>query len=314
MEGFWGPRAHGTRRAMRRRALTTAVALVAALLAFGASAWAATGTELCMPKSEGAAVLTPRKGKCKKNYTLTRLGVEGKEGKAGAPGAAGKEGKPGAEGKAGAEGKQGAEGPEGKQGEAGSGLSAEQVEQLKALLPHITLVSSGIGGKPTIRFSGVNVQIVNGEGKTATVNGEGNLIIGYDENPSKHAQNGSHDLILGEEATFTSYGGIDAGFNNAITAAFASIVGGGENSATFREATVAGGFKNVAANENATVAGGYNNTASSKYATVTGGRANIATNEAALVSGGYKNSASGVFSSVFGGKEQTATKEYEVGP
>ncbi len=315
MEGFSGLRAPTSgRAAILRRTAAATVAMLAGVLALAAGAWGATGTELCMPKSEGAAVLTPRHGKCRKNYTLTKLGVEGKEGKQGATGAAGKagsEGKPGAEGKAGAEGKPGAEG---KQGEAGSGMSAEELAQLKALLPHLTLIASGVDGKPTIRFSGVNVQIVNGEGKTATVNGEGNLVIGYDENPAKHAQTGSHDLILGEQQTFTSYGGIDAGFNNAISAEFASILGGGENSATFREATVAGGFKNVAANENATVAGGYNNTASSKYATVTGGRANIATNEAALVSGGFKNSASGVFSSVFGGKEQTATKEYEVGP
>ena len=27
----------------------------------------------------------------------------------------------------------------------------------------------------------MNVQVVNGEGKTASVNGEGNLVIGYDE-------------------------------------------------------------------------------------------------------------------------------------
>src|SRR2546427_4427760 len=46
-----------------------------------------------------------------------------------------------------------------------------------------TFVSSGVGGKPTVRFSGVNVQIVSGSGSTSgAVNGEGNLIIGYAEN------------------------------------------------------------------------------------------------------------------------------------
>jgi hypothetical protein len=29
----------------------------------------------------------------------------------------------------------------------------------------------------------VNVQVVNGEGSTATVNGAGNLVSGYDETP-----------------------------------------------------------------------------------------------------------------------------------
>ncbi len=304
MEGFSG--LHGRdfdrRAAIWRRTAGAVVALTIGLLALAANAWGATGTELCMPKSEGAAVLTPRHGHCKKDYTLTRLGSEGREGKPGAPGAAGKagaDGKQGAEGKAGTDGKEGPEGPEGKKGESGSGLSAEQIEQLKALLPHMSLIASGVGGKPTIRFSGVNVQIVNGSGKTSTINGEGNLVLGYDENKGAHSQTGSHDLVLGEEQTFTSYAGVVAGFENAITAAFASVTGGGKNSATFKEASVTGGFDNTASKENATV---------------TGGRDNVASNEYATVSGGKLNTASGVASSIFGGKSLTASAEFEAIP
>src|SRR5690242_14733061 len=36
-----------------------------------------------------------------------------------------------------------------------------------------TYVSAGVGGKPTVRFAAVNVQIVNGAAATATVNGTG---------------------------------------------------------------------------------------------------------------------------------------------
>src|ERR1700733_14711988 len=40
-----------------------------------------------------------------------------------------------------------------------------------------TYVASGVGGKPTVEFSAVNVQIVSGSGSTsATVNGRGNLV------------------------------------------------------------------------------------------------------------------------------------------
>src|SRR5947208_2181836 len=61
-----------------------------------------------------------------------------------------------------------------------------------------TYVPSGVGGKPTVQFSAVNVQIVSGSGSTtATVNGEGNLVIGYAENPGNHSQAGSHDLVVG---------------------------------------------------------------------------------------------------------------------
>ncbi len=60
------------------------------------------------------------------------------------------------------------------------------------------------------------MQIVNGEGKTASANSEGNLVIGYDEEPG--TQTGSHNLVLGERQTFMSYGGFLDGFSNSITA------------------------------------------------------------------------------------------------
>src|SRR5919204_3281661 len=69
-----------------------------------------------------------------------------------------------------------------------------------------TYVASGVGGKPTVQFAAVNVQIVSGSGATdAAVNGKGNLVIGYDENPASRPQTGSHDLILGERNAWTGY-------------------------------------------------------------------------------------------------------------
>src|SRR5258705_97292 len=59
-------------------------------------------------------------------------------------------------------------------------LTPEQSE----ILNHMSIVylDDGQGGQAkTIRFSGVNVQIVNGLGATETVNGVGNLIVGYNE-------------------------------------------------------------------------------------------------------------------------------------
>src|SRR4051794_41315966 len=74
--------------------------------------------------------------------------------------------------------------------------SATDQNTLLAVLPHMSVISSGVGGKPTIRSTGVNVQIVSGSGTTnGTVNGEGNLVLGYDESPG--SQTGSHNLILG---------------------------------------------------------------------------------------------------------------------
>jgi hypothetical protein len=55
----------------------------------------------------------------------------------------------------------------------------------------------------------MNVQIVNGQGTTASANGLGNLIIGYDEGTQKRT--GSHNLVLGEQQSFTSYAGLIGG-------------------------------------------------------------------------------------------------------
>jgi hypothetical protein len=220
-------------------------------------------------------------------------------------------------------------------------LPSESAEQqtLLSILPHIKYVASGVGGKPTIQVSGVNVQVVNGAGKTATVNGEGNLVIGYDENlPGRcsngggegpglsdkeecekgggtwtpeppHAQTGSHDLILGQEQTFTSYGGILAGFDNTLSGPFASVSGGSRNTASANDASVSGGFGNTASSNDASVSGGLENTASGNDASVSGGYANTANTEGASVSGGDQNLASGGYSSISGGLRSTAGGE-----
>jgi hypothetical protein len=194
-------------------------------------------------------------------------------------------------------------------------------ETLINILPHIKYVASGIDSKPTIQFQGVNVQIVNGEGFTSITNGEGNLVIGYDENPG--TQTGSHNLILGGAQTYTSFGGILAGLGNTISKPFASVTGGQLNTASGEMSSVSGGSDNTASGEAASVSGGDQNTASGDEASVSGGVSNkseaamssisggvgnTASGEAASVSGGTLNTASGLEASVSGGRENKAEK------
>jgi hypothetical protein len=217
---------------------------------------------------------------------------------------------------------------------------AAELPTLVSILPYIKYVASGIGSKPTIKFEGANVQIVNGEGTTGTKNSKGNLVIGYNEGPG--TQTGSHNLILGDEQTFTSFGGILAGFGNTISGGYASVTGGAGNTAnsTFASvsggsagtasgvsASVSGGHLNTASGLSASVSGGESNTASGDYASVSGGsenkaeatfnasigggRANKVTGNFASVFGGYKNTASGNYSSIFGGQQLSVTKEEE---
>jgi hypothetical protein len=84
------------------------------------------------------------------------------------------------------------------------------------------------------------------------------------------AQRGSsHNLIVGPEHTYSSYGGLVAGWYNAVTAAFTSVSGGEQNTAS----------------------GGSGNLVNGNYATVSGGGANTAFGEEASVSGGQNNTA-----------------------
>jgi hypothetical protein len=211
-----------------------------------------------------------------------------------------------------------------------------ELATLQSILPHIKYEASGVAGKPTIQFNAVNVQVVSGSGKTyGAVNGEGNLVIGYDENEGKHEQTGSHNLILGREQTFTGYGGIVAGFKNTNDGSYNSVTGGEDNTVRLSYNSVSGGEENTAiGNGNSitggrkntvngvvgwnSVSGGIENTASGIEGgnSVSGGEKNSASGSVgrSWVGGGYKDTASGAFASIFGGKDLVAEKEYEAIP
>jgi hypothetical protein len=220
-------------------------------------------------------------------------------------------------------------------------LPQEDQEKLEAILPYIEYEASGINEKPTIQISGANLQVVDGEGKTEVMNGAGNVIIGYDEG-SRH-ETGSHNLVLGVEQSYSSYGSLLGGYRNnsmsPFTALFgennraaglaASAIGGFDNQALGERSSVTGGEANTAAGEASTVSGGQVNDASGLRASISGGKGNDAQgenasvsagryNEAeapfASVSGGISNHAAGTYSSILGGKELTATEEYETIP
>ena len=184
-------------------------------------------------------------------------------------------------------------------------LPKAEAEELEKIKQDIKYVASGVGGKATIQFSGVNVQIVNGEGETTTTNGEGNLVIGYNELPRE--QTGSHNLILGDEQAFTSYGGILGGKDNTISGPYASVTGGLDSVASGPFSSVSGGFAATASGESAWVSGGEGNTASGLSASADGGYHNTASGGNTLASGGSGNVSEGNATSTSGGKLNKAS-------
>jgi hypothetical protein len=195
-----------------------------------------------------------------------------------------------------------------------------------------TYVASGVGGKPTVQFSTVNVQVVSGSGTTnGTVNGEGNLIVGYAENAGSHKQTGSNDLVVGTNNGWASYGEIVGGNNDQAVGAYATAVGlsnyasgseslaaGHANTTSATAASVTGGQSNTASAAESSVTGGQYNHASDPFASVAGGCDNLAgsgtqpngtcatTGDEAIL-GGFTNATTAFGSSVSGGENNKAT-------
>lgn len=163
--------------------------------------------------------------------------------------------------------------------------------------------------KNDIYIDKANVHIRDGSGSTdGPVNGLGNLIIGYNEKMGKgDKRTGSHNLVLGSNNNYMSFGGLVAGQRNEISGGYASVLGGWHNTASGTYSSVSGGNVNTASGHGSSVSGGLNNTASSSEDSVSGGLSNTASGTESSVSGGWQNTASGVASSVSGGRENTAS-------
>jgi hypothetical protein len=155
-----------------------------------------------------------------------------------------------------------------------------RVSALERTLTHVRSVT-GAGGQPEVVITGANLRLVNGQRATATTNGLGNLLVGYNEpREGGHVQTGSHNVV-GQGHKVSSFGGLVVGRQNEIGGAFAAV---------------SGGFGNTASGSAAAVSGGDGNTASGHTAALSGGEANTASGFCAAVSGGRHRTAHGDFS------------------
>jgi trimeric autotransporter adhesin len=202
-----------------------------------------------------------------------------------------------------------------------SQLATVQSNNALLLGPFVTVDPNpeiGVIG-PNIVFSGANIHIVSGSGATndnSNFKGLGNLIIGYDEDPSTAVnagagvapgplpplapgdRGGSHNLVIGRWNRFPSaFGGFVAGEGNTILGAGTSVSGGGANTAGGTDVSVSGGRFNTAGGFYSSVSGGESNTAAGF---------NPGFGFGASVSGGVGNTASGTDASVCGGEGNTA--------
>ncbi|MEO1575410.1 MAG: hypothetical protein AAFU65_10675, partial [Pseudomonadota bacterium] len=184
----------------------------------------------------------------------------------------------------------------------------------------------------TVRLTGVNLQVVNGGGATASANGTGNVLVGYNEVVldgqltcslgaftgqtacegaggiwSDFHKTGSHNVIVGRGHNYSRFGGVVAGNQNTISGDYASVTGGRNNTARGLESAVAGGEGNAASGTQASVGGGALNLASGNNASVAGGRGGVSSGTNASIAGGQDNVASGTEAAVAGGASNDAS-------
>jgi hypothetical protein len=214
----------------------------------------------------------------------------------GPPGPKGDKGDKGDKGPKGDQGEKGDRGKRGKRGPPGPNSPGSEV------LRYFTRAGTDIF------ITGANLHLVNGLGATATQNGLGNLILGYNEiRGAGDDRSGSHVLVIGSENNYSRAGSIVAGLHNEASGDFASVVGGQYNTASGLYSSVLGGFQNTASGLYASTSGGFENSASGGSASISGGLGNVASGAFSSVSGGAGNTASGFESGVSGGTSNLAS-------
>ena len=328
---------HASPRSRARSAPLSFAALAVSSLLLASHVHA---TVLCKRRS-GTVILRERCARKETTVNLAELGLSGTPGAPGPDGAPGPQGAPGPDG---APGPQGPPGPKGEPGDAGTHLADLQARndnlearlaRLEGLLESVSLAQGG----QTVRFTGVNVQIVSGSGSTDAdpPNGLGNLIIGYNElrgedcdetngpscdypmtgcPPSDYdwcncwnSRWGSHNLIIGSGNNYDGSGGFVGGRFNTIGGSFSSVTAGQCNRTENRLASVSGGLANRAAGVAATVVGGERNYAGGEMSSVVGGDGSGALGIRSIA-GGASNRATGEASSAIGGLENEANGQY----
>jgi hypothetical protein len=162
---------------------------------------------------------------------------------------------------------------------------AEVDSLLSALQSRIAALEAKLSGLTRsgndIIITGANLHIRSGSGSTSgTINGLGNLTVGYNELRvfDDNIRTGSHNLIVGTNHNYSSYGGIVFGNGNTISGSYASV---------------SGGLYNTASGGNASVSGGFNNQANAPYSSVSGGDGNNASGTGSSISGGAYHTVTG---------------------
>jgi hypothetical protein len=163
---------------------------------------------------------------------------------------------------------------------------AAALEEAQEILQFVRVEAGEIGllSGPHWIIEGANVHVQSGSGNThdscgphdpnfpncERLTGLGNLIVGYNElAPRKgfprEVRTGSHNLVVGEYHSYSSFAGFVTGNQNWITGAGATVCGGADNEALGSFSSVSGGHGNLAIGDVSSVSGGEKRTAEDTF-------------------------------------------------
>jgi hypothetical protein len=183
-----------------------------------------------------------------------------------------------------------------------------------------------------VYFDGCNVHVRNGLGGTDSVNGYGNLIVGYDEATvsgpgsapfvcsdgayqdydsctgaggtwARGQKTGSHNLVVGSGHSYTQSAGVVFGAGNAVNRFAATVVGGYFNVASGQGSSTTAGLLNRSIGSYSSVTGGDTNWAYGSLSSISGGNGGQANGAQSSISGGWVNVTQAQYSSISGGRD-----------
>ena len=146
--------------------------------------------------------------------------------------------------------------------------------------PDCMATESGSGDVDDVVFNGCNVHVRNGEDDTDTVNGVGNLIIGYNAEPDSSLlgpdyngeRTGSHNVVVGDEHSWTGSSGIVSGFGGILWADDAAIIGSRRIKVSGVGSVAVGSQSGHVSGDYSTVVNTYGSDVNGDYSSVIGGR------------------------------------------
>ncbi len=184
----------------------------------------------------------------------------------------------------------------------------DDLETLTAPMSRMT-----VAGEDSLVVEDVNLHVRSGAGATdATVNGRGNLIVGYDEVGGSSDKSGSHNIVFGRGNSYTSYGGLVGGTNNDVHGNYSSVLAGSSNEVTGSRSAIVSGSSNTVESDRSAIVSGSSGTVDSNTAAILAGYNNEASGTWSAIVAGSNNTTTGMDSVVVGGSNNEATGSQEV--